>query len=279
MIFWLASYPKSGNTFLRCFLATYFFSKDNNFNFQLLDNIKQYPQKFFFNKLGININDKHEIAKNHIEAQKIINQEKRKFKFLKTHSGFVEMDGFSFTDLNNTLGVIYIVRDPRDVLVSFAHHNDETIEETSKKIVGNYILNAKVKNKIPIYMGSWPFHYNSWKQFKASGRYLLIKYEDLIINKERTLKKTLDFIKKLTNAKFLIQDEKIKKIIDQIEFTKLQKLEQEVGFKEAKKNKKGDKITFFREGKSRQWENKLDSKIRNEIETICKNEMKELGYL
>tara|TARA_B100000989_G_scaffold286543_1_gene255279 strand:+ start:4874 stop:5713 length:840 start_codon:yes stop_codon:yes gene_type:complete len=279
MILWLASYPKSGNTFLRSFLSTFFFSEDGVFNFELLDNIKQYPQPAFFYKLGININDKHEVAKSHIEAQKLINQGKKSFKFLKTHSGFVKMDGFSFTDLSNSLGVIYVVRDPRDVLISFAHHNDETIEETSKKIKDNYIIDGDTKNKIPVYMGSWAFHYNSWKEFKKNDRYFLIKYEDLILNKKRNFKKILNFIKKLTNAQFEIQDQKIEKIIKQIEFNSLKKLEQKVGFKEARKDKKGNKINFFREGKTKEWQKKLDPKIRNSIEIVCEKEMKELGYL
>ena len=279
MIIWLASYPKSGNTFLRAFLSTYFFSKDGIFNFDLLDNIKQYPQPAFFSKLGININDKGEVAKSHIKAQEIINHGNKKIKFLKTHSGFVKMDGFSFTDLNNTLGVIYIVRDPRDVLISFAHHNNETVEETSKKIKENYILDGDTINKIPVYMGSWPFHYNSWKEFKNNGKYLLLKYEDLILHKDQTFKKILNFIAKLTNINFEIKDQKIRKIIKQIEFEQLRKLEQKVGFKEAIKDKKGNKIDFFREGKSKQWSSNLDPEIRNSIETVCEKEMKELGYL
>ena len=150
MILWLASYPKSGNTLLRSFLSTYFFSKDGIFNFDLLENIKQYPQPAFFYNLGININDKHEVAKSHIQAQQAINKRGKNFKFLKTHSGFVKMDGFSFTDLNNSLGVIYIVRDPRDIVLSFSHHNNETIEETSKKINGNYILDGDIKKTLMI---------------------------------------------------------------------------------------------------------------------------------
>ena len=279
MILWLASYPKSGNTLLRSFLSTYFFSKDGIFNFDLLENIKQYPQPAFFYNLGININDKHEVAKSHIQAQQAINKRGKNFKFLKTHSGFVKMDGFSFTDLNNSLGVIYIVRDPRDIVLSFSHHNNETIEETSKKINGNCILRGDIKNKIPVYVGSWSFNYNSWKEFQKVGKCFLIKYEDLIKNKKDSFKEILNFIKKITNTKFEIQDEKIEKIIDQIEFRKLKKLEQKVGFKEARKDNKGNKITFFREGRSNQWQNSLDFKIRNSIETVCENEMKELDYL
>ena len=92
MILWLASYPKSGNTLLRSFLSTYFFSKDGSFNFDLLRNIKQYPNNKLFLELGVDISNRHEIAKNHLNAQKLINQNKNNFQFWKTHSSFVKMD-------------------------------------------------------------------------------------------------------------------------------------------------------------------------------------------
>ena len=50
MIIWLASYPKSGNTYLRAFLSAYYYSKDGNFDFGQIANIKQFPNKEFFNQ-------------------------------------------------------------------------------------------------------------------------------------------------------------------------------------------------------------------------------------
>ena len=277
MIIWLASYPKSGNTYLRSFLSTYFFSKDGNYSFDLLKNIRQYPKSSLFFNLGINIKDKHEVAKSHLKVQSIINKEKGS-RFLKTHSGLVKMDGYNFTDMNNSLGVIYIVRDPRDVVISFSHHNNQPVSETLKMIEENFILDAE-ENRVPVYMGSWSFHYNSWKSFKSSNKYLLIKYEDLIKYKENIFKKVLIFIKKLSNGSFEVNDSKIKKVIQEIEFEKLKKLEEKKGFPEAKEYKDGKKISFFRKGLSGQWKNNLDLKTINSIEKSCGKEMKELGYL
>ena len=279
MIIWLASYPKSGNTLMRSFLSSYFFSKDGTFSFELLKNIKQYPNGDLFTQCGVNIEDPHEIAKSHIRVQEFINKDKKSFKFLKTHSSFVKMDGFSFTDLDNTLGVIHIVRDPRDVVVSFAHHNNQSIEKTTEMINKNFALGASKKERVPVYMGSWSFNYNSWKIFKNKEKYLLIKFEDLIQNKEENFKKILDFIKKLTKSKFEIDDKKIKKILQQIEFEKLKKLEEKEGFSEAKTDKKGKKIAFFRLGKINNWKSRLDTNIKTSIEVACQKEMKELGYL
>tara|TARA_B100000161_G_C33484179_1_gene383969 strand:- start:72 stop:908 length:837 start_codon:yes stop_codon:yes gene_type:complete len=278
MIVWLASYPKSGNTYLRSFLSTYFFSKDDSYSFDLLKNIGQYPKTSVFSRLGINIKDRHEVAKSHLKVQKKINDSKT-LKFLKTHSSFVKMDGYSFTDLDNTLGVIYVVRDPRDVIISFSNHNDQPINKTLKMINDNFILDADDENRVPVYMGSWSFHYNSWKPFKRVNKYILVKYEDLIKNKEKTFKEILYFLKNLANVNFKIEDKKIKKIIQEIEFEKLKKLEEKIGFPESKKTKQGKKIAFFRKGSSQQWRNNLDLKTRKSIETSCEKEMKELGYL
>ena len=122
MIFWLASYPKSGNTLLRSILGSYFFSQDGDFNFNNLYKISQFPTQNQFTKLGIDINNDEEVFKNFIKAQELLNFENRNLKFFKTHSSLCKMHGCNFTNLSNSLAVIYIVRDPRNVVSSFAYH-------------------------------------------------------------------------------------------------------------------------------------------------------------
>ena len=73
MIIWLASYPKSGNTWLRSILAALIYSKDGEFNFKLLDQIPQFPRRKYFNPFTINYNDIDEIKKYWISAQERIN--------------------------------------------------------------------------------------------------------------------------------------------------------------------------------------------------------------
>ena len=84
MIIWIGSYPKSGNTYIRSFLSAYYFSEDGKFNFDLLKNIKQFPNAEFFDKP---IKNEKDASDNWLIAQKKI-REKRKFKFLKTHNFF-----------------------------------------------------------------------------------------------------------------------------------------------------------------------------------------------
>ena len=69
MIIWLASYPKSGNTFLRSLLASYLYTRDGEFDFQLLENIQQFPINDNFEKIGVDVKNKYLVAENYIRAQ------------------------------------------------------------------------------------------------------------------------------------------------------------------------------------------------------------------
>lgn len=171
------------------------------------------------------------------------------------------------------------MRDPRDVALSFAHHNNKSIEETYKLITENYILDAEDMSRVPVYMGSWSFHYNSWKAFKTVNKYMLIKYEDLLGNTESTFIEILNFIRKLSNSKFDIDISKVKKVIESTSFERLKKLEKNQGFSESKNDRFGNKIPFFRIGKKNQWEKNLELEIKSKIEMALEKEMRELGYL
>ena len=284
MFIWLASYPKSGNTLVRAMLSSYFFSKDGKFNFELIKNIKQFPHIGIFEKLGINIKDEKEIVKNYIKAQESINQ-KNSIQFLKTHSYLFNINNNPFTDLNNTLGVIYIVRDPRNVVTSYAHHNSISIEDSAERLThsieyGGNVGSDHISDRSKVYMGSWSSNYNSWKSFDNIGKYLLIKYEDIISNKEKTLLKILKFIHQLKGINFSADKKKIENVISSTNFDKMKDLEKKEGFIEAKVNPKtGRKIPFFNLGSKNIWKNNLDERIKNKIENSFEKEMLEIGYL
>ena len=284
MFIWLASYPKSGNTLIRALLASHFFSKDGFFNFEIIKNIKQFPDSRLFENLGIDINNEKEVLKNYIRAQESINQ-KNSIQFLKTHSYLFNINNNPFTDLNNTLGAIYIVRDPRNVVTSYAHHNSITVEESADRMISSLEYGGKtssnhISDRTKVYMGSWGSNYNSWKSFKPTGKYLLIKYEDILSNKEKVLINILEFVHKLKGINFVIDKKKIDNVIQSTSFEKMKDMEKKEGFIEAKLNlKTGKKIPFFYLGSKNIWKNNLDNKIRNKIENSFKKEMIELGYL
>ena len=152
------SYPKSGNTLIRSMLSSYFFSKDGIFNFDLLNNIKKFPDFGVFKTLGIDITNENEVVKNYIYVQKEINKRDGKsIRFLKTHAALNDINGYRFTDLKNTLGAIYIVRDPRKIILSYANHSQITLSESLKRLIELRTIGGlnDNQNQSVTHVGSW----------------------------------------------------------------------------------------------------------------------------
>ncbi len=279
MIVWLASYPKSGNTFVRSLLSSYIFSKDGNFNFELLKEIQQFPDNSLFKQLGVDTENEDEMYKNYINSQKLFN-DKDSIRFLKTNSCFVNTNKFRFTDRHNTLGVIYIVRDPRNVVTSFSHHFQLQSEQALESLLSHRYIGQTSKYHCTTYIASWKYHFNSWKVFRRFNKYLLVRYEDLINDTEKTFLNILKFIAHLGRVKFTLDKEKFDNTLKTTGFDYMQKLEAKESFAEAKTDKKtGKKIKFFNMGIKNDWKNLLDKKIKENLEKELENEMRELNYL
>ncbi len=278
MIIWLASYPKSGNTLLRSILSSYFYSDGGEFKFDHLYKISQFPAIDHFMRLGVNIENEEEVFKNFINAQNLINENK-KAKFFKTHSSLCQMYGCNFTDLKNTLGAIYIIRDPRNVVTSFAHHYDLTIDEATEALFDEKRFMKKTNKNASALLGSWSSNYNSWKELENKDKYLLVKYEDLVNKKKNTLLKIFEFLQNL-GMQFNLDMVKLNKAIKTTDFDKMKNLESKEIFYESVINEKtGKRKVFFNLGPKNDWRRILDQKNREKIEKHFKEEMLELGYL
>ena len=280
MIIWLASYPKSGNTWVRSLLATYFFSKNGLFNFDLLNNIDQFPSTAHFEKYNDLFAKPESTSKFWINEQTRINKDK-KLRFFKTHNALCKIDDFSFTDNKNTLAGIHVVRDPRNIVTSLAHHYQINQEEAFEFMKDERrALIEKKNNKflgfVPLF--SWIFHQKSWSECKKFP-VLSIRYEDLQNETFDTFKKIFEFIKDVTKMKNSLDKEKIKKVIKSCEFEKLQKLEQEKGFKEAMIIKEtNETIKFFNLGKKNDFKKLLDNKLIDEMNSFYKDQLKKYKY-
>jgi pterin-4a-carbinolamine dehydratase len=290
MIIWLASYPKSGNTWLRTIVHQLLFAKNTKENkvFEGLDLITSYPQIKHFENISKKITDSElkdheEVIKNWTISQDAINLDK-KIKFFKTHNfackKYNESDkkNYSFTDLNNSLGVMYIVRDPRNVITSLKHHFHLEDYDKAFKMMENekWWLGVDELNPIPQALSSWDNHFESWNRFPKN--FLLIKYEDLLTNTKDEIKKIIQYLNKFFDIKE--NNELINTIIKNTSFANLKKQEEEQGFSESVLNKKKDKKKkFFNLGPKNKWINYLDEEMINKIEKRFGPTMKKLGYL
>ena len=277
MIIWIASYPKSGNTWVRSIISSYFFSKTGNFDFSLLKNISLYPSpKYFKNK----INNPGEVSYFWEESQKNIIQ-KQKEIFLKTHNALVAINNKNFTSEKTTLGAIYIVRDPRNILSSLKNHYDfkdynETLEFMKNK--KKYIWDIRRKNDFSgfQFLGSWPDHYKSWTQNK-NIKTLLVKYEDLEKDCYLTSHKLIEFILLLKGQKNMVDENKLFKSIETTKFDVLRKKELASGFDEIIIiNDK--KKSFFFQGPENKWQKNLPKEILFKAEREFKDDLNYFNY-
>ncbi len=280
MIIWLASYPKSGNTWLRMFLRSYFLEKDQKFSINSTGNkdfeTSLFPNYALLKELNIDYKKFKNIYQNWINLQSHINKN-NKVNFLKTHNANLVIENYKFTDTDNTIGGIYIVRDPRDVLISYSHHLDLSHEEVLRNMTdnNNYELCTNdphlKEGFIRTITGSWSTNYQSWKSYK--GRHLhFLKYEDLTKNPKKEFFNILKYLKNFVD--FEIDEEKVNKSIKETTFINLQNIEKKEGFKEE-----GMRTGFFRKGKVGDWRTNLDPKIAGNLESKFEKLMKELGYL
>ena len=283
MIIWLASYPKSGNTWVRSFISALYYNHEGKNDFSNLIKIRQFPTRSIFEKFTENTQDVKEVYKNWINAQNFLNLDKE-IKFLKTHHVNCIIDKYKFTDDNNSLGAIHIVRDPRNVLLSVKNYYSLISYENAKDFIFRekhwlgFEKTEKDKfkdNVIPTLISSWNIHYKTWKN--KTRNYLLIKYEDLQKDPQKEFFKITDYLKKITNDTF--DNSKIYNAIETTSFPYMQKLENEGFFNENSKNEVDAKVKFFNMGPKTRWEKYLNDKIIEEINTKFKNEMVELGYL
>ena len=272
MFVWLASYPKSGNTLVRSMLSAYYFSSDGVYNFDLIKNIRQFPSAVLFEREGVDISKEKEVLKNYIKVQERINK-KNSVQFLKTHSYLFNIENYPFTNLENTLGAIYVVRDPRNVVTSLSNHMNISSKEAAKVMIEDYKFGGNLfsdgSDRTRLYMGTWNGNYNSWKSLKKPKRYLLIKYEDLISNRDLIFRKIIKFLHQLNGSKFIIDQKKFKNVIETTDFERLKNLEKIKGFDEAKINfSTGKKIPFFHLGPKNDWRKILDSKIKKKLKKL-----------
>ena len=161
MILWVASYPKSGNTWLRALISSYFYTQDGIYDENLIKLIDQFPTRKFLKDFDYDKKIVGDTSKFWVKAQEKINEDK-KLKFFKTHNAFGKINGFDFTNSSNSLGGIYIVRDPRNIITSMTHHYSLNYDQAYHKIMDE---NASLLEK-------------SYKITKSSGNHFVLNLTD-----------------------------------------------------------------------------------------------------
>ena len=188
---------------------------------------------------------------------------------MKTHSYFGEDCGHPIFSMQATYGAVYIIRDPRDVVLSAADHFGLTLDEMISQMTDPLALCAAMAGTIVHELqSSWSNHVESWTKWNHPGIYA-VRYEDLLAD-------PLDQFGRIARRFGISSDRaKIEKAVEFSSFKQLQKLETEQGFIERSVN--SDK--FSRSGRSGGWREKLTAEQVQRIESDHAAQMKRFSYL
>jgi len=266
-IVWLASYPKSGNTWVRCFLDAYFLG-DLDINDLLSTVSDNLPGAF-------QVGDGTDITKENYEIQQLTrhmgllrmvrqyNETGQEIPFfVKTHNANLLINGCELIPDILTKKAIVIIRDPRDVLPSFSTHMGVDMDTGTDWMQNKYRM-LQAKNTMMDFISSWKDHTRSWLDAPTHS-VLWVRYEDM---KERPVE---IFSKMLKHAGVEPDEKRVEKALEAVRLDKLKKMESEQGFKEQSP-KAGQ---FF--GKKH---DSITPKQKHAIEKHCGRLMKRLGYV
>ena len=217
-----------------------------------------------------------------ISAQDRINQDK-KFRFFKTHNVLGSINGNKFTDLNNTVGCVYIIRDPRNVVTSLKNHYEIKDEEALKFMINEkkFIYDYQSKNDYGDFqfISSWEKNYQSWNN-QSVFPVKFIKYENLYNNTFNVFRDLIEFIEKITNGKNNFDKKKAQNAVQSCSFEKLKSIEKKDGFSESILSKnESKKIPFFHLGPENNWRKIFNKEFQNELNMIFSKNLKELDYI
>lgn len=276
-LLWIASYPKSGNTWTRAFLNNLLkiLQDDDEGAPQNINRMTEYTlwdiaAKPYERHLGKPVTevDRAEIARIRPAVQAEIAEDTEGLAMVKTHHAMVSDRGVPAINFAVTSGAIYIVRNPLDVAVSFAHHLGTDIDHAIEQMaLRNKETDVTDKSVYEIY-GSWSQHVESWTR-KPHRAIHVMRYEDMLADPAAAFGALARHLLLAPSA------EQLATAIERSSFATLKQQEDEAGFSE----KPDSAERFFREGKADQWREGLTPRQVHAIVTTHHQQMRRFGYL
>lgn len=248
-IVWLASFPKSGNTWTRVFLANYFMppgqAPDINtlYRFTTAD-IRQ----DFFDR----VNGGPFVARDFMhwletrpKVLRAIAASKPGHHFVKTHCQVRRIAGHDLILPEVTAAAIYVMRNPFDLVLSYARHLSEPVDDAITRMANREAMNTSA-SRVFEFIGRWDEHIASWVEAPGLQRHVM-RYEDMVADAEHAFRGLFAFLRTP------VQDGQLRRAIRAASFDALQKQEREKGFRERPLGMK----QFFATGRAGGWRKAL----------------------
>ncbi|MBT5434028.1 MAG: sulfotransferase domain-containing protein [Alphaproteobacteria bacterium] len=272
-ILWLASYPKSGNTWVRLFLAN-LLKGDGNAPVAL-DRIGE-ATLAEPGTAGFALFDPRpwqdwsieEVAAMRPRVQERIASTGPGVVPVKTHSAFVLVKGVPVINMAVTAGVIYVVRNPLDVAVSYAHHQGVEVDRIIEIMASNMFRTPSNAANVYEVMGSWSQHVASWTASKSAMIHIM-RYEDMLADPQGAFAGLVGFMR------IEMADDAVRRAVEMSAFDAVSQQETAEGF--AERTPAQDR--FFRSGQAGQWREVLSDAQIAAVVDAHRDEMARYDYL
>jgi hypothetical protein len=270
---WIAAYPKSGSTWLRAFLHNYWRKRDAPYDInRLMDLCTGEAGASLYRKYDARPASQYSVP----EVQRMRPLVHRDLTaifpdlvFVKTHNAQLVVAGVPLITPAVTAGAIYIVRDPRDVAVSFSHHLGRSLDETIDFMSDPGAATGGDDVKVYERLSSWSVHVHYWTRH-ANPRLHVMRYETMLDDPRTAFGGLLRFLGETPEG------ERFERALRFSTFESLRSQEDAHGFVEQPAQSRG---AFFREGRQEQWKDALSASQVARIEREHGVEMRRFGYV
>jgi hypothetical protein len=275
-IVWLASYPKSGNTWFRVFLTNLLRDADEPARINELESTPIASARGLFdNNMGFEASDltADEIDRLRPELYGHLAQEATETPFMKIHDAYtVTADGTPLIPAEATAGALYFIRNPLDVAVSFAHHSgcdyDTSIARMADESFAFCGKSDRLHTQLRQQLLTWSDHVRSWLD-AAPFPVCVLRYEDMKTHPLETFTRAVRF------AGLPHTGAQIQKALEFSSFDVMRQQEAVDGFQEKSSAAK----SFFRKGKIGSWREELNEEQTRRIVRDHGEVMKRFDYL
>jgi len=271
-ICWLASYPKSGNTWLRVFLANAIGRAETPFDINMLrdfgagDARASLYERAAAKPLAEISED--ELMRLRPAVQRFLANRRPGLAFVKTHNAIAVIDGVPTIAPEVTAGAVYVVRNPLDVAVSYAHHFAVDLDDAVSALCAPGTRLVTAGRAVTSVLGSWSGHVESWTAAPGLDAHV-VRYEDLLAKPVPTFRGVLDYLK------LELSREELKRAVRFASFKEMERQEASAGFVEGVATER----RFFRAGRAGEGRRKLSPAQVARLIEANGEVMRRYGYL
>lgn len=264
----LASYPKSGNTWVRLLISQYFLDKDHGY-LQGIDT-QWYAHQTVSPVCLDELSRQQVVQLRNAALMHIQHSPPDQQPLIKTHNACIDIEGVPLFSHVFTDRVVHIVRDPRDVVCSVANHVGATLEKAVDQILDPGMMIGGNDNQTTHFISSWNEHTSSWVE---TDRVPIqsFRYEDLQDDTAGTFIQILRWL-----GEDEIDEDAVDRAIEETRFDKLKETEQEEGFEETPDSSEEG---FFRKGESGGWKEELPITMARRVRDECIMMMEHFDYI